>query len=435
MQHITSFPDTFRLRGSLYGLILGDIIGSYFEFTAPSSRSYPDLNALKHGLNVFKARFGYTDDTILTLHSMEAYIDSAGMYRPLLHVCAWHQYLEGSSPWSPTGTCFDIGLSTRRSLQEPAWVGKDAPKHSGNGVLMKLLPFAWHMACDPRGIINPDEFLESIARITHGSHDTVRTAQIMGKVLARLLQGVSWKVARACIKDSYPAQHALDTDRRFSGYCDDSLTLAFHLMDHSYDWQEAIRTILSLGGDTDTNAAIFGQLYGAAYPDEMARLYLPHRCDIHRADDIEQLTDSFLAAFEEATPIRARGFRTHQLDSRWRARKTTAETVEARNEGQHYILDCPRDCAHYAEGCMLGHPVRQMAHMRRMNSIYRERIRTVRSDAFRSSWQETLGRCPPNGAAPCYHTNTESSECTASCCWHVGKGQLMPRAKGWATLL
>lgn len=429
MQPIKSFPDTFRLRGSLYGLILGDIIGSYFEFTAPSPRSYPDLNALKHGLNTFKTRFGYTDDTILTLHSMEAFIESHGLYRPLLHICSWHQYLEGASKWSPTGTCFDIGLSTRRSLQEPTWDGKDDPRHSGNGVLMKLLPFAWHLACPTEESVNTNELLESVTRITHGSPDTIRTAQIMGKVLIKLLRGMPWKAARASIKDSYPTQHRLDSHRSFSGYCDDSLSLAFHLMDHDYDWQASIRIILSLGGDTDTNAAIFGQLYGAAYPDEVSSLYVPHRCDIHRADEIEQLTDSFLAAFDTITATHSRWLHSHQSSQKQRTRRITVETIEALNEGQHYILDCPRDCVHYAEGCMLGHPVRQMAYMRKMHSVYRERIRIVRSDAFRSSWRTTLGRCPPDGAAPCYHTETECPACTVSRCQHVHRDQLIPQAK------
>lgn len=413
MQPQKTLPDTFRLRGSLYGLILGDIIGSYFEFTAPSSRGYPDLNALKHGLNVFKVRFGYTDDTILTLHSMDAFIESHGLYRPLLHVTGWHLYLTGGSQWSPSSSCFDIGRSTRRSLQRLQWNGKDSPENSGNGVLMKLLPFAWYVAGTQES--NLLEVFDSVTRITHGSPDTLRTSRIMGKVLVALLYGCTWDEARKVFIDDYPIEHTLQKGRSFSGYCDDSLALAFHLMDCKFDWQTAISKIISLGGDTDTNAAIFGQLYGAAYPNEMMLHYVPHICDIHRGHEINVLLEMFIDCMSAANDSIGR-LRPFHRNSKATSKQIRMDADEARLDGQLYRLDCPRDCVHYGEGCLLSYPVRPLDYFRRMNSPLRDQITWVRSDSFRELWRKQLNRCPPKGAMPCYHTSVECSGCEGSKC-------------------
>lgn len=414
MKHANTKPDAFRFRGSLYGLIFGDIIGSYFEFSQPHPRRYPDPNALKHGENIFKVRFGYTDDTILTLHSIEAFIEGRGQFRPLLHIIAWNQYAQGHSQWSPTGTCFDLGISTRKSLEQIDWLEKASPSRSGNGVLMKLLPFAWATACknqDESMWSDHDAFFDKVTSMTHGSEETIKCTRAMASALTKLLHGEPWSSAREPLTALFPVKGSIDSGRGYSGYCVDSLELAFHLMDECYDWQSAISQILSLGGDTDTNAAIFGQLFGAAYPNEMHELYFPHKADIHLSDRIDMVCNEFLKVFD--------------MHEEWGGmripmRRHKSSDEDLRQEDLSYALECPRDCVHHAEGCLLGYPVGSLQYFRRMNSPYREKIRMVRSDAFRTLWKSRLERCPPDGAPPCYHSDAQSTECRGTRCAYKG---------------
>lgn len=413
MKNINTNPDPFRFRGALYGIILGDIIGSYFEFFKPHKRLYPDLNALKHGQNVFKVSFGYTDDTILTLHSMEAFIESHGLYRPLMHIISWNQYLSGKSSWSEPGNCFDIGNSTRKSIIDPNWEGKTSASNSGNGVLMKILPFVWAFTSRSGGstlsVSQVDQF-DSVTNITHGSHETITCTRAMAKVLAALLYGAPWKKAREVIKDEFPIKRTLE-NKNYAGFCRETLDLAVYLMDNYFDWQQGISVILSLGGDTDTNAAVFGQFYGATYPNEMHGHYFPHKADIFKSQEIDWLMQEFLDLFNPEEIV-------NQWDITRRNRKMQTDN-ELRQDGQTYALSCPRDCIHHGEGCLLGYPIGPLDHFRKMNSGYRRRVEAVRSDIFRSKWTQRLGTCAPDGAPPCYHNGASSRECFGKKCMYI----------------
>ena len=388
-------PDPFRFRSGFYGLFLADIIGSYFEHSSASHRIYPDINRLKHGGNVFGIPFGYTDDTILALHSAEALLESDGLYRPLLHLLHYVRYLNDQSAWSPTGKCFDIGLTTKKSLRDPNWIGRFEDANSGNGVLMKMLPFSWHAAqaepCDLTGQC-PD-FFASVAGITHGSVPSVRTAQVYGQIQIELLRGASWEQARSHCMTEYPVASYLDHKRAYRGFCEDSLVLALYLMDQGYDWMAGIQKILSLGGDTDSNGAIFGQLYGLAHPDDMMSHYVPHRCDIHRADEIDVLIEQLVEQY--LVPHRDRRH-TFQI-----AQDLKRGESQARRDGQHYDLRC-YDCRHYGEGCLLGYPVNQLDYFRR-SKAGRIKVAQIRSDDFRRTWTTKRGRNPSRiDCPPCY---------------------------------
>ena len=437
-RHIkTDFADKARFMGSLHGLIMGDIIGSYFELTTPQGRDYPDLNALKHSENVFGIRFGYTDDTILTLAAMEAYVQARGKFDPLAQQQRALAYIEDKCRWSPAGRCFDVGVSTRRSLQEGEWSGKIDDRASGNGVLMRLLPFVWDFASTrlhrDYGSLTPMtplhlEYLDAATRLTHGSPKTLQTTRDMGNLLTRLLLGFTWPEARECLYPQYPVRDSVDLTRSYRGYCEDSLILAIHLMDQGLSWEDGLSVILSQGGDTDTNAAIFGQLYGACYPDELRNLFNLHRADIFKADEIDLLCEQFIASFNSMRRLGdGRGLAisslsedeaSHAHQRTWRKRDRVA-----------YALSCG-NCVHYGEGCMLGYPVNQLTYLRRHNSGYREKIAWVRSDAFRQQWTARLGRSPLPDTPPCYHGPQEAhADCQYATCGYLPETVKRARAQ------
>ncbi len=85
------------------------------------------------------------------------------------------------------------------------------------------------------------------------------------------------------------------------------------------------------------------------------------------------------------------------------------------------ILPCDRNCAHYGEGCALGHPLYSVLNGFGMSNVdidsipaaTLERLRDLYSDEFRERWKQRLGPRVPDGTLPCSHTG-----CTFLHCWH-----------------
>ncbi|MCC2636587.1 MAG: ADP-ribosylglycohydrolase family protein [Moraxellaceae bacterium] len=291
------FP--LRARGALYGLILGDIIGAYFEFSSRGRKELPTLGDLAGKTNVFGIRFGYTDDSILALLGMESLVDCAGRWDTASQRDHARRYMNGETAWSPNGRCFDIGISTLRSLRDGEWAGKRDARSAGNGVLMKHLPFVIGRCLHPDQ--EPVEYYRQVADLTHGCPSTVTTAREMGLLLERLLQGLPWSDAHAGL-DTAIRHETLSVERTYSGFCEDSWVLALQLVQRRFkddlDWTRGIQCIMDLGGDTDTNAAIYGQLYGALFPAEIIAQYEAVRAHVHRAEDIDALLERLLATGE-----------------------------------------------------------------------------------------------------------------------------------------
>lgn len=286
-----------RAQGALYGLILGDIVGAYWEFSSRGRKELPTLAELTTKTNVFGIRFGYTDDTILALLGMDSLIACGGRWDTTSqrdHAC---HYINAESDWSPNGRCFDIGTSTLRSLRDGEWADKRSPRSAGNGVLMKHLPFAIARCLHPEQ--EALAYYRDVADLTHGGDTTVVTAQQMGLLLERLLCGQDWETANTGL-DTAIRHESLSVDRSYRGFCEDSWVLALQLVQrHVTDnmgWERAIQCIMDLGGDTDSNAAVYGQLYGALFPDELISHYVPVRHAIHLADRIDDRLTQLLAS-------------------------------------------------------------------------------------------------------------------------------------------
>lgn len=279
-----------RATGALYGLILGDIVGSYFEFSSRGRKELPPLAELARRTNIFGIRFGYTDDTILALLAMESLVACDGRWSTDSQREHARRYLNEETAWSPNGRCFDIGTSTLRSLRDGEWAGKRSAQSAGNGVLMKHAPMVIARCLHPDQ--EPLEYYRQVADLTHGCPSTVVTAQQMGLLLERLLNGVPWEDAHEGL-DTGIRHETISVERSYRGFCEDSWVLALQLVQRRFiddlDWSRGLQCIMDLGGDTDTNAAIYGQLYGALFPVEVRQQYEMVRRHVHREEEIDAL--------------------------------------------------------------------------------------------------------------------------------------------------
>ena len=157
---------TDRYRGCLLGLATGDALGATLEFRAPGT--FESITGICGG-GPHRLKPGeWTDDTSLALCLAESLIVRRGFdpIDQLERYCRWH--LEGYL--SCTGTCFDIGVTTRKALQhfmrsrEP-FPGLTDERSAGNGSLMRLAPVPMFYAVDP---IRAIELSGESSRTTHG---------------------------------------------------------------------------------------------------------------------------------------------------------------------------------------------------------------------------------------------------------------------------
>jgi hypothetical protein len=152
-----------RYRGSLLGLAVGDALGTTLEFKAPGTFK-PITDMIGGG--PFGLKPGqWTDDTSMALCLAESLIEKRG-FDPkdqMDRYCRW--WKEGYL--SSTGTCFDIGITIRKSLEsylrsgEP-FAGSTDPFTAGNGSLMRLAPV-------------PLAFRQNVALAIHNAGESSRT--------------------------------------------------------------------------------------------------------------------------------------------------------------------------------------------------------------------------------------------------------------------
>src|SRR6201993_2703831 len=173
----------------MLGLAAGDAVGTAVEFANPGT--FTPVTGLTGG-GPFRLQPGqWTDDTAMALCLAESFIEKCS-FDPkdqMDRYCRW--WKEGYL--SSTGTCFDIGITVRKSLEsylrtgEP-FAGSTDPFTAGNGSLMRLapVPFSFH-ANVVWAIHNSGES----SRTTHGTPQAVDACRYFAGLLLGALGGRS----------------------------------------------------------------------------------------------------------------------------------------------------------------------------------------------------------------------------------------------------
>lgn len=282
-----------RITASIYGLILGDMIGSRYEFSRRQTeyesvefRKHNTISSILENPNVF-GHHGYTDDSIFALLAIESFnklevFDSYHQWKTA------RRYLEDPlTAYSPNGRMFDIGNSTLKSLAEyGSHPSKQNECNSGNGVIMKLAPYAaWAINVPNR--CDRNIFFDDVTNLTHGSVDTIVTTRGFGNALL----DVFLETNNTEVIDSYILPEDEYNAHSYQGYCVDSLHFLANnryrkLSDIAF---EAIR----LGGDVDTNLAIAYQYLGAERPHIMICFWELYKQTLKNHEVIDKLVSDF----------------------------------------------------------------------------------------------------------------------------------------------
>lgn len=275
-----------QIQGAIYGLLVGDAIGTPYEFT--SAQNLPDYTLINmtppEGFRRSHSTIPvgtWSDDgahalALLTSLLTRGKVDQQDLMNRLI---AWYQQGTLALDKNP----FDIGVQTQQALErylDGVPLSRVAESHeyaNGNGSLMRVLPLAlWHTGTNQELI--QDAFDQS--HITH-AHLRAKVCCAIYCLWARaILQGRNiedgWAYAVQVFRELYeegtPERDQLEyhvkpdhiIKGRGTGYVIDCLQSARFALQQS-NYQDVIRTAISLGEDTDTTACVAGGIAGLYY--------------------------------------------------------------------------------------------------------------------------------------------------------------------------
>ena len=274
-----------RFQGCLLGLAVGDALGAPVEFQSPGT--FQPVKDMMGGGSFGLQAGQWTDDTSLALCLAESLVEK-GCFDPVdqlqRYVRWWrHGHL------SVTGSCFDIGNTTRQALAlfektgQP-YCGQENTDSAGNGSLMRLAPIPMCYLFAPVKLM---EYAAASSRTTHAAPEAVDACRFYAVLIAGALAGMDKNqllnadyikasstqspmhfqpAIQAIFAGSYKTKQPPQI--RGTGYVVDCLEAALWAFYHSSSFAEGVLMAVNLGDDADTTAAVYGQLAGAYYAIE-----------------------------------------------------------------------------------------------------------------------------------------------------------------------
>ncbi|CAF2646155.1 unnamed protein product [Rotaria sp. Silwood2] len=301
-----------KILGSMMGLTLGDALGAHVEFRPHAYLDTHPVEDLEGGGTWGLEKGQFTDDTSMALCLAASLIDRRDFipYDQLVRYKWWYQYGYMSS----TGKCFDIGAATKQSIIQFEKNQKDyASKTSipidymdflsdpgclkefnvycsedgvaGNGALMRLAPVPLFFYRNPKKAV---EYAGISGKITHGDEKAYDACRFYAALIVGALQNKSkddllketfytdyktWFGDKDLHPDiqkiadgSYKKERGYEDGIRGKGYIVSSLEAAlWAFWSDEGSFKKGVLKAINLGDDTDTTAAIYGQLAGAFY--------------------------------------------------------------------------------------------------------------------------------------------------------------------------
>ncbi len=261
----------------MYGAILGDIIGSRFEF---------DMGKCSKEFELFTSENIWTDDTVMTVAIAQALMDAGigAQEEDIEMACIISMRKWGYRyPFAGYGSKFFSWLRDK----DPRPYGS-----YGNGSAMRVSAAGWMYD----SIERTREVARATAGVTHNHPEGLRGAECTAAVIYLSRSGASKKEIAEYVKREFPLydlSESLEQMRarhRHDETCMDSLPKALRSFLDGKDFEDVIRNAVSLGGDTDTIAAIAGSMAEGYYE---IPLDIINECKTRIGEDMQDVVNRF----------------------------------------------------------------------------------------------------------------------------------------------
>lgn len=234
----------------MLGAIIGDIIGSVYEFHNIKITDFP----------LFSERSRFTDDTVMTIAVSigirEGYCDPDLSKEKI--ITAMH----------------DLGSYYKRAgYGRRFWHWLKDNEHEpygsyGNGSAMRVSSVAWAYS----QLDDVEKYAEISAAVTHNHPEGIKGAQATAAAIFLGRTGKSKEDIKSYIVSRYGYDLTRTLDEIRPGYtfdvtCQGSVPEAIIAFLEGNDFEDTVRKAVSLGGDSDTIAAIAGSIAEGFYGD------------------------------------------------------------------------------------------------------------------------------------------------------------------------
>ena len=238
----------------MYGAILGDVIGSKYEWNNIKTKEF----------ELFDSSLTPTDDSVMTIAVAKSLIESNKDPKVLKEVLVDNMVEIGRQyPECGFGGKFYRWIMTDNHEPYGSF---------GNGAAMRISPVGY--VSD--SIEEAKELSKIVTEVSHNHPESYRAAEAVSIAIYMALHNSSKEEIEIFInRNYYNIPFSLDEIRdsyKFDVTCQGSVPQAFESFFESTSFEDAIRNAISIGGDSDTIAAITGGIAEAYYgiPDDIA---------------------------------------------------------------------------------------------------------------------------------------------------------------------
>ena len=262
----------------MYGAILGDMIGAPYEF---------DRGGKTKDFPLFDRGSEFTDDSVMTVAVADALLDTPGAPEGEVKAAlvramrAWGRRYPGAG----------------YGMRFIGWLASDDPApygSYGNGSAMRVSPAGWLYPT----LEETRRVARWTAEVTHNHPEGIKGAEATASAifLARTGSGKDSIKAYIVREFGYDLSRTCDEIRpayRHVESCQETVPEALTAFMEGTDFEDVIRTTVSLGGDCDTLACIAGSIAEAFYgvPPRLAA-----ECRARLPEDILAVLERFDSA-------------------------------------------------------------------------------------------------------------------------------------------
>lgn len=247
----------------LMGGIVGDIAGSRFEFSPIKSKEFELLKMsdnhfqAKQSFREYRENCHFTDDTVMTLAVANALLDANGNYDNLNELLVKNMKEFGRRHrYAGYGAKFNAWLNSQKS----------EPYNSfGNGSAMRIGAVPYFA----KDIEELKHLSRLVTVVTHNHEEGIKGAEAVASCIWLALHNNSKQQIKEYVEKNY-YNLDFDYDQLLKTYihdesCQNSVPQSIYAFLISTDYEDAIRTAISMGGDADTMACIAGSIAEAFY--------------------------------------------------------------------------------------------------------------------------------------------------------------------------
>lgn len=234
----------------MYGAILGDMIGSLYEFNNYKAKVFP----------LFTKQSTFTDDTLMSLAVAKAFLDAGpdaedtvilnALVRSMVEIASHY-------PNCGYGGMFQQWLESEEHKPYDSF---------GNGSAMRVSSVAWLYRDMER--VRHGAYLSAV--VTHNHPEGIKGAEAIASAVFLARRGHSKDSIRSYIESEFQYDLSRSCEKirsvlQFDETCPGSVPEAITAFLEGSNFEDVIRTAVSIGGDSDTIACMAGAIAEAFY--------------------------------------------------------------------------------------------------------------------------------------------------------------------------